>query len=133
MPRPRKPRRLYELPKTDYFKPRGIPLRNLATIEITPEELMAMKLVDVDGYNQEKAAKAMNVSRKTLWVELMSARKKVADAIFNGKALEIDGGNFELKFRIFKCNECGNEWKAPFGTGRPKCPNCGSYNIIRIE
>ncbi len=133
MPRPRKLRWLYDLPKVDYFKPRGIPLRDLMTIEITPEEIMAMKLVDFDGYEQKKAAEIMGISRKTLWTELMNARKKVIDAIFNGKALEIKGGKFELKFRLFKCQSCGHKWREPFGTGRPKCPKCGSGNIIRIK
>ena len=134
MVRPRKTRRIYELPKSDYFKPRGIPLRDLQAIELTPVELTAMKLIDYDNYDQEEAASIMNVSRKTFWGELKRARKKVIDAIFNGKSLEIKGGKFELRFRLFRCRKCGYEWKEPFGTGKPSgCPKCGSDDIIRIK
>jgi len=134
MPRPRKLRRIYDLPKADYFKPGGIPLRDLKSVEISPEEIMMMKLVDFDGYEQEKAADIMKISRKTLWRDLTNTRKKIIDAIFNGKAIEIKGGKFELKFRLFRCRKCGYEWKEPFGTEKPKeCPKCGSTAIYRID
>ncbi len=133
MSRPRKLRRLYELPKTDYFKPRRVRLRDIETVTISPDELMAMKLVDLDGHDQEEAAKIMNISRKTLWTELTNARKKVVDAVFNGKALEISGGAFEVKYRVMHCRNCGYEWKEPFGTSAVECPKCDSKNVVRLR
>jgi hypothetical protein len=49
----------------------------------------AMRLVDLMDYDQESAAGIAGVSRRTLWRDLHSARKKVADALVNGKTIEI--------------------------------------------
>lgn len=76
----------------DYFKPAGIRKVDLETIILKVEEVEALRLVDLEGLEQEEAAEKMKVSRKTLWRELQSARSKVADALINGKAIKIEGG-----------------------------------------
>lgn len=48
-----------------------------------------MRLVDDEGLTQEDAAEAMGVSRKTLWVDLQEARRKVIESIYHGRGLEI--------------------------------------------
>jgi len=48
-----------------------------------------MRLVDHEGLTQEDAAEAMGVSRKTLWVDLQEARRKVIESIYHGRGLEI--------------------------------------------
>lgn len=73
----------------DYFKPAGIPLRDLEIASLTLEEMEAVRLVDLEGLEQEEAAKSMGISRKTLWRELQSARKKIAEALVEGKAIGI--------------------------------------------
>lgn len=85
------------IPETTYFKPVGIPLQQLNTVTLTLEELEALRLVDAQGLDQEQAASQMGVSRKTLWNDLMSARKKVAEALVNGWAIEIQGGNYIVR------------------------------------
>lgn len=90
-------RSVSKIPDVDYFKPRGIPLVNLEIVVISVEELEAIRLVDFIGFEHEEAAGKMNVSRKTLWRDLKSGRKKVADALINGKVIEIKGGNFVVK------------------------------------
>lgn len=82
------------VPVVDYFKPRGIPLRDLEAAHIRVEELEAIRLVDFEGLEQEKAAEEMKISRRTLARELRSGRKKIADALLHGKAIEIKGDNF---------------------------------------
>jgi len=61
------------------------------------------------------------------------AHKKVADALVNGKAIQIEGGNFGLLQSRFICNEDGYEWNVPFdvlASGAPiSCPSCSSVNI----
>ncbi len=89
MPRPFKCRRVFGMPSADYFKPRGIPLSDLQEIGLTIDEFEAVRLADLEGLYQEKAAKKMNVSRQTFGNIIADARKKVADAIVNGKALKI--------------------------------------------
>ena len=87
--RPICPRRIGKTPEERYFKPRGVPLQDAQVVSITFEELEAMRLVDYLDYEQEEAAAKMNVSRRTLARELHSARKKIADALVNGKVLEV--------------------------------------------
>ena len=84
-----------EIPNATYFKPLGVEQTN--TIYLTLEELEALRLVDYHGFNQEEAAIEMGVSRKTLWNDLKSARKKVTTALIHGYAIKIEGGNYALR------------------------------------
>jgi predicted DNA-binding protein (UPF0251 family) len=58
---------------------------------LLPEELEVLKLVDLQGHEQEEAARIMGISRRTAWRDLHEARKKVADALVHGKEIEISG------------------------------------------
>lgn len=80
-------------PKTHYFKPQGIPMYQLEEIILTKEELEAVKLKDFDGLDQIEASSKMNTSQSTFQRILFSARKKISEAIINGKALRIDDSN----------------------------------------
>ncbi len=93
MPRPCKRRRVGCSPKGTCYKPAGIPTRDLIQIDISLDELEAMRLVDGEGKYQEEAAKEMEISRATLGRVLASGRKKVADALINGHAIILQGGN----------------------------------------
>ncbi|WOF16734.1 DUF134 domain-containing protein [Methanoplanus sp. FWC-SCC4] len=53
------------------------------------DELEALRLVDLNDLDQEQAAASLGISRRTLWTDLHRARKKVADAIVNGKTISI--------------------------------------------
>jgi len=54
-----------------------------------PAELEAFRLVDLEGLSQEEAGKHMGVSRGTVWRLVQSARKKTAQAITEGRPLQI--------------------------------------------
>lgn len=90
MPRPKIPRRLRFNPDVYYFKPRGVPLRELDEVVLLPDELEALKLHEVDGLEQTEAAVRMNISQPTFARLLGSAYKKVAEAIIKGKAIRIE-------------------------------------------
>jgi len=60
-------------------------------VVVLPEEVEALRLVDLQGLEQEEAAAALGVSRKTLWRDLHEARAKVADALVHGKTIRIVG------------------------------------------
>lgn len=60
-------------------------------VVILPEEVETLRLVDLQGLEQEEAAVALGVSRKTLWRDLHEARAKVADALVHGKTIRIVG------------------------------------------
>jgi predicted DNA-binding protein (UPF0251 family) len=79
------------------FKPRGIPAAELETITLGLDELEALRLKDLDGLEQGDAATRMNVSQPTLHRILESAHKKIAESLVQGKALVIEGGNYEMR------------------------------------
>ena len=135
MARPIQCRRVSSVPESNYFKPRGIPLSVLEEVVLAVDELEAIRLADLEGLYQEQAAEKMNVSRQTFGRIIESAHKKVADALVKGKALKIEGGQFEMaSMRKFRCCECQHSWDLPYGTGRPgNCPCCKSGNIRRAE
>jgi predicted DNA-binding protein (UPF0251 family) len=76
-----------------YFKPRGVPLSDLDELTVGLDELEALRLADLEGLYQEKAAAKMRVSRATFARIVESARRKVAEALIQGKALRLEGGN----------------------------------------
>jgi predicted DNA-binding protein (UPF0251 family) len=96
MPRPLKSRRVSFLPEANYFKPAGVPLRLLDEVTLSVEEAEAVRLKDLEGLAQTPSAEKMNISRSTFQRVLASARRKIADALLNGKAVRIEGGNFEM-------------------------------------
>lgn len=92
MPRPHCCRRIQGGPAAPVFKPAGTPLRELATIAMTLDELEALRLADLEGLYQEEAAARMGVSRSTFSRIVASAHRKVAEALVEGCALVIEGG-----------------------------------------
>ncbi len=134
MPRPRRFRWVGAVPDVTYFKPRGIPLAQLAEVILTVDEHEAIRLADSLGLEQEKAAQRMKVSRQTFGRVLTSARKKIADAVTNGKAIRIEGGDFVIALKRYVCYDCGNSWELPYGKKRPPfCPLCQGTNIHRAK
>jgi predicted DNA-binding protein (UPF0251 family) len=123
------------IPESNYFKPRGIPLSMLEEVVLTVDECEALRLADLEGLYQEQAAEKMNISRPTFGRIIDTAHKKVAEALVKGKALKIEGGEFEMAaVRKFKCYDCQHSWELSYGTGRPEnCPSCKSGNIHRAQ
>jgi len=89
MPRPRLCRRIEFNPNITYFKPQGVPMRDLEMIELTAEEVEALRLRNTEDLEQEEAAKKMNTSQSTFQRILSSAYKKITEAIIEGKAIKI--------------------------------------------
>lgn len=135
MVRPKCPRYIAESHNTAYFKPRGIPLRDLLETTLTIDELEAIRLADAEGLYQEDAARQMQVSRATFGRIVESAHHKIADALINGKAIKIEGGVIQMaQKRMFKCSDCEHSWEVAFGTGRPPvCPQCGGKDVRRSD
>jgi len=95
MPGRRRCRRWVEmLPLATHFVP-NIPYNGVVILRV--EEFEAFRLVDYLGLTQHEAAARMGISQKALWNDLKSARYKIADAIINGKAIRIEGGDFVLR------------------------------------
>ena len=134
--RPQKDRIVAFNPDVSYFKPRGIPMIDLEETRLTVDECEALRLSDLLDLSHEDGGKQMGVSRATFGRILQNARRTVADALVNGKAINIEGGNFKMttKERVFECDRCNKRWSEPQGTGRPqKCPSCESKKLFRIS
>jgi len=76
-------------PKITYFKPQGVPMRELEIVELTAEEIEAYRLRHINDMEQQEAADKMHTSQSTYQRILYSAYKKIADALINGKAIKI--------------------------------------------
>ena len=125
--RPTKWRHVEFLPDITYFKPAGVPLRQLDEVVLTVEELEALRLKDLEGLEQEPCAERMNVSRPTFVRIINSARNNVAEALVKGKAIRIEGGTYQF-VQSLKCGDCGNEWRQPQDETGKECPECQSTN-----
>ena len=144
MPRPRRRRNVRFNPDITFFRPEGVKNSYLEESILTVDEYEAVRLKDLEGIDQEEAAKKMNISQPTFHRLITSARKKIADAIVKGKAIKIEGGVFRMvglgrgRGRMggfglgpggeCVCTNCGHT--VPHQRGVPcyqmKCPKCGS-------
>jgi len=97
MPRPPQRRSVDQGLSERVFKPQGTPAAGLESLEISLDQLEALRLVDLEGLYQEAAAERMGVSRATLARSLQTARRAVAEALVEGRMLRIRGGEVDWK------------------------------------
>jgi predicted DNA-binding protein (UPF0251 family) len=90
MARPIKLRKISFDPNVVYFKPRAVPLSRLKEIYLNVDEVEALRLCDLKDFEQKVAAKKMKISQSTLQRVLSLARKKVSEALVEGKAIKIN-------------------------------------------
>ncbi|MEW5895766.1 MAG: DUF134 domain-containing protein [Candidatus Omnitrophota bacterium] len=96
--RPKKVRFVQKMPKITQFSPRGKPGRP-DEIELAVDEFEAFKLADYQGFNQTQGAAMIKLSRPSFGRILRQARKKVADALVNGKVIKIRTGDIQVGVR----------------------------------
>ena len=85
------------------YKPCCCPEIERQGILLQPEEIELIRLIDLEGLEQEEAAEKLGVSRKTAWRDLHEARRKIADALVNGKGIEMAGCTKAAEGRCPKC------------------------------
>lgn len=127
MPRRTCPRRVGFFPHITYFKPAGAPIGMLEEVVLGHDELEAIRLKNLVGLSQEEGASQMGVSQPTFHRLLLSAHQKLTDAVVNGKALRIEGGNVtSMKGALGPCR-----WKQGRGCrARPVSgPGNGDENL----
>lgn len=71
------------------FKPCGYKRNEIARVNIYEDEMEAIRLSDVESLYQQECADQMGISRTTFARLLESARKKIADALVNKKAIRV--------------------------------------------
>ncbi|MDD2514167.1 MAG: DUF134 domain-containing protein [Proteiniphilum sp.] len=106
MSRPKQNRKMAHPPLMQGFKPFGIPRKLLQSVTLLFEEYEAMRLLDYKGMTQEQAAVVMNVSRPTLTRIYEKARHTIAQAMVEGKMINIEGGNVQFDKEWFRCRRC---------------------------
>jgi predicted DNA-binding protein (UPF0251 family) len=95
VPRPRKRRRIRSKQLAAIYKPAGIALDDLERVPLLPEELESLRLADLEGLSQAEGAESMGVSRSTFQRIVAKARRQVALALVEGRALVLEGGTLE--------------------------------------
>jgi len=95
MPRPKKPRFVSGYPTLTAFIPKGVPITGEVLLSI--EELEAIRLSDFEGLDQESAANLMEISRQTYGRILTRAHHRISEALVTGKALRIEGGDYQFR------------------------------------
>lgn len=127
MSRPTFPRKVGFLPGVTYFKPVGVRIADLKEVVLGNDEIEAIRLKNLQGLSQEEAAEQMSVSQPTFHRLLTSAYSKMTDAVVNGKALRIEGGNISVpevflpdcgKGRLCR-RKRGGAMKTPSGRRQP--------------
>ena len=113
MPRPKCMRNVRGVPDRNYFKPRGIPVSELEEITLHLDEFEALRLADFEGLYHREAAACMKVSRQTFGRIVISARRKIADALINVKALRIEEEIKTTAFSSLDKNRKTNEDTVP--------------------
>lgn len=118
-------------PPMEGYKPFGLPMRELESEFLLFEEFEAIRLADYENLNQEQAAERMNISRPTFTRLYDKARKSIARAFVEGKAIIIRGGTFVTDNYWYRCRDC-NETMV---SSKPEdhCSTCDSENILPIN
>lgn len=115
------------MPRVTYFQPVGLDEQPQEEL-ITVDEIEALRLKDLEGFDQETCAVEMDVAQSTFQRILTAARKKLSRAILEGKAIRIEGGDYMLIPYRLECGDCGYGWThtaRPGGYDGINCPRCG--------
>jgi predicted DNA-binding protein (UPF0251 family) len=103
------------------------------------EEIEAIRLKDMEGFDQDECARRMSLTRPTFQRLLVAARKKLAIALVEGQTIEIEGGHYQMANRTFECTDCQHIWEEPSCTEGGKhgfeiaCPACGSMKKSKLN
>ena len=95
MPRPRKCRKVCHLPSEKEFYPAN-GCKNLPHIIMTVDEYECIRLIDKEGFSQEKCGEYMHIARTTVQQIYTNARRKLAETLVEGLPLLIEGGDYQL-------------------------------------
>jgi len=132
MSRPKNNRIVHEPPIFTEFKPTGVSAKSLKKVLLTIDEFEAIRLADFINMSHEEAAEEMEISRSTFSRLIEKSRKKMAEFIFQGKMLTIDGGSVHFRRNIFQCYECGHTVNINIDFPIVECPTCHSKELLNI-
>ena len=113
------------------FKPFGIPMRELESVDLLFEEYEALRLADYENLTQEEAAEKMNISRPTFTRLYDKARKNIAKAFVEGKAIIIRGGTYITDDYWYRCDDCHETIVSDHPVNQ--CRECDSDNLTQLN
>lgn len=131
MARPKRKRSVVNPPVMEGFKPFGIPMKELEPVILLYEEYEAIRLCDYEGLTQEESSVKMNVSRPTFTRIYEKARRSIAEAFVEGKAIFIEGGSYKTENYWYRCNSCMKLIISEYETS--KCSYCNADSIRRLN
>ncbi len=133
MPRKRSLRKVVAPPAFEGYKPYGTHQQSGEPVELLYEEYEAIKLADYDLMNHAEASKLMGVSRPTFARIYESARRKIAKALVETRAIKSVYGNAELSGNWFLCGACHARFTIPSKAPEDQCPICKSKEVNAIK
>lgn len=95
MPRPQKYRKVCCLPENGGFVPVN-QREDLEAVILSIDEYEALRLIDREGFSQEQCGEYMHIARATVQQIYAAARRKLADALVEGRPIRIEGGHYRL-------------------------------------
>lgn len=122
MGRKKKTRIVRATPHFAGFDPAGCPQAEKESIVLRIEEYEALGLCDYEWLTQAEAAERMDVSRPTFTRIYENARRKIAQALVEGRPVRFAGGCFET-ICWKRCARCSVRFIPADGT--TICPLCG--------
>ena len=131
MARPVNRRVIEKPPIMEGFKPFGIPMHDLEPVVLLFEEFEALRLADYLALSHRDGARRMNVSRPTFTRICDKARRTLATALVEGKALFIEGGTYQTEDYWYRCEGC---WKLVISADETSaCPYCRATTVRRLN
>ena len=106
MPRPVKCRRVCGMPEINEFVPANGGCGK-GPIVLAVDEYETIRLIDREGLSQEECGRRMEVARTTVQQIYTTARKKIADALVEGRSLQIVGGRYRICIEQDRPCGCG--------------------------
>ncbi len=97
MPRKQRCRCIGAYPDYWTFSPEGAASGD--PVIMTLDEFETIRLLDREGLTQEQCAARMGVARTTVTAIYDSARRKLAEALVDGKILRLGGGSYRISLR----------------------------------
>jgi uncharacterized protein len=94
MPRPKRPRYIFNQPSVSSFIPEGTHPQQEVILSL--EEFEAIRLIDYEGLDQSQAAEIMQVSRQTVGRILKTARYNLSLFVLGAHRLKVTGGCFKM-------------------------------------
>jgi predicted DNA-binding protein (UPF0251 family) len=116
------------------FRPYGMSSCMKVSVRLKYEEYESIRLVNYEMLSQDDAAKQMIISRPTFTRIYNKALKIIAKSFVEGKAIEIEGGDYQFDKEWYRCKKCYKLFEGL--ENHLKCKDCtlyGENELIKLN